>query len=312
MRGRDAPANQPGIYPDSLCTPGCCICCPRSKTRGGKRCTCRRRRRAQGPCWVQARLECRTTPLPRYPLCPGLPSQTCICLRSLGRPHLHLMQISRRHPFIPTRELDQYQQGLLFPLGTVSCAHPNTDSVSLATGQWRAPSFHNSAVIRAFLNLALGPSSEPSTSTLFGHAGPPASAVAGLLPWLPRLIPAVLPVVEWSQQHRLPRLPHWAWCLMARKRGFSPLLSCQPMAAAVPQLTTVPPANALNTSAPPGTQRSPCIPALVLCRRWDGPGLSFPSYHSFSFWEDGCGALELTAQRCLCCAKQARKRLRLV
>lgn len=31
---------------------------------------------------------------------------------------------------------------------------------------------------------------------------------------------------------------------------------------------------------------------LVLCRCWDGPGLSFRSYNSFSFWEEVCDALE--------------------
>lgn len=166
------------------------------------------------------------------------------------------MQISRRHPFIPTKEPDQYQQGLVFffffPWEQCPVSHPRAEPVSLATGQWRASSFHNCAVIRAFLNLTPGPSGEPSTSTLFARAGPPASATAQLLPWLHRLIPATLPVVEWSQQHHLPRLPHWdgAWGLMARRRGFSSLLSCHPIAAAVRQLPKVPPANILKSSAP--------------------------------------------------------------
>ena len=162
-------------------------------------------------------------------------------------------------------------------------SHPDAEPVSLATGQWRASSFHNCAVIRAFLNLAPGPSDEPSTSTLFAHAGPPASATAQLLPRLPRLIPVTLPVVERSQQHRLPRLPHWAgaWSSMARKRGFSPLLSFHPIAAAVQQLTKVPPANALKSSAPPCTRRSPCIPTAGALLAWGWsravlPQLQFP------------------------------------
>ena len=36
----------------------------------------------------------------------GLCLQVCVCLRSSGRPDLHLMQISRRNPFIPMKELD--------------------------------------------------------------------------------------------------------------------------------------------------------------------------------------------------------------
>jgi len=31
---------------------------------------------------------------------------------------------------------------------------------------------------------------------------------------------------------------------------------------------------------------------MVLCRIWDGPGLSFPSYSSSSFWKVLCEALE--------------------
>lgn len=131
-------------------------------------------------------------------------------------------------------------------------SHPNAEHVSLATGQWRASSFHNCAVIKAPLNLAPGLSGESSTSTLLAHASPPASAMAQLLPWLPRLIPATLPVVEQSQEHRLSRLPSWAgaWGSMARKRYFSPLLSCQPIAAEVQQLAKVPPANVLKSCTP--------------------------------------------------------------
>lgn len=56
----------------------------------------------------------------------GLCWQTCICLRSLRRPDLHLMQISRRHLFMPTKELNQYQQGFgFFSLGnSVLCLIP--------------------------------------------------------------------------------------------------------------------------------------------------------------------------------------------
>lgn len=101
-------------------------------------------------------------------------------------------------------------------------SHPNAEHVSLATGQWRASSFHNCAVIKAPLNLTPGPSGESSTSTLLAHAGPPASAMAQLLPWLPRLIPATLLVVEQSQEHRLSRLPSWAgaWVSMGQEKAF--------------------------------------------------------------------------------------------
>lgn len=81
-----------------------------------------------------------------------------------------LMQISTRHPFIPAKELDQYQLVLLFffffPWEQCPVSHPCAEPVSLATGQWRASSFHNRAAIRAFLCLAPGPSGGSCTSAL--------------------------------------------------------------------------------------------------------------------------------------------------
>lgn len=100
--------NQADIDPDLLHAPGCCVCCPRSPPRrgggggyGAELCFSPDTRFAQGG---------------ELAASPAAPEEL---------QEARLMQISTRHPFIPAKELDQYQLVLLFffffPLGTVSC-----------------------------------------------------------------------------------------------------------------------------------------------------------------------------------------------
>lgn len=68
-------------------------------------------------------------------------------------------------------------------------SHPNAEHVSLATGQWRASSFHNCAVIKAPLNLAPGLSGESSTSTLLGGCQSPSISHGSAPPLAPQAHP---------------------------------------------------------------------------------------------------------------------------
>ena len=173
----------------------------------------------------------------------------------------------QQNSLIPSKELDQFQQGWFFPWERCPVSHHGAEPVSLAAGWWGAPSFHNCAVIMAFLSFSQGPAVNPPPPALvlcwsLSHGSAP--------PRLLRLIPAALP---WGSNTFFPGFPpglgHGApW----PGKGVFTLARLHPSTAVVPQLPEVPPA--LKSSG--RSWRSPCIPGMVLCRPWNGPGLSFP------------------------------------